>query len=95
MHQNNTDELDRQQCLIFKAQIVASMTPEVKLKIAVMGYTPTEVASAYLMRKFDLSENDYRLIDTNSLNIKHHFSLPNYRSIVFNDSGTKIVDVLF
>jgi len=95
MNQENKYESERQESLLHKAEIVASMTQEVKLKIVSEGYTPTEVATAYILRKFQISENDYRLIDTNSLNIKLQPSLPNYKSIVFNDSGTQIINIIF
>lgn len=92
---NNENESEREKCSILKAEIVSCMTEEVKVKIGLKGYTPSEIATAYILRKFNCPDDDYRVVDPHSLNLKDEMSCPDYQSIIYNETGTAIVDIIF
>lgn len=88
-------ETEREHCSLLKTQIVSCMTDEVRIKITSKGYTPTEIATVYILRKYNFPDDDYRVVDTHNLNIKDDMGVPNYQDIIFDVSGTAIVDIIF
>jgi hypothetical protein len=94
MQPDNYD-LERQHCLLLKAEIITCMTQEVKLKIIAMGYTPSEIATAYILQKYNYDQQDYCIVDTHSILLDNDPSIPSFKRIKFDESGRQIVDVEF
>lgn len=94
MKQENNYEYSRQECLLLKAKIVSCMTQKVKLKIGEMGYTPTDIATIYILTKFNLSNHTHLATNSTNLALDPLNILLDDRFIVFNKSGTQIIDVI-
>jgi len=57
-YESEFDE-DRQRCILLLDYIASSMSNDVKLKIALQGYTPLEIATIYIIdhiKYFDVNQ---------------------------------------
>jgi len=90
-YESEFDE-DRRRCILLMDFIISSMSKDVKLKIALEGYTPLQIAKIYIL-------DHIRYLDIKQESINAENILGKYESFhflfVFNQPGNKIVDIIF
>jgi len=94
MDDSNNLEFERAQCMMLKAFVVSHMTSEVKNKISAEGYTPAEIATAYILKTY---KNLASVIFDPHQVLLHvtPLHLPEYQRFIYNESGEVIIDVIF
>lgn len=88
-------ESERESCTKLKAEIVSCMTDQVKLKIADYGYTPSQIATAYILKKMMNQDHDDQQDILPGLNLIDTDTIPNYKSMIYNNFHTEIIDIIF
>ncbi|CAM4373406.1 hypothetical protein SAMN06265348_113211 [Pedobacter westerhofensis] len=96
MEKDPNFEFERLRCMMLKAYIVNHMTAEVKTKISAQGYTPTEVATAYVLKTYKNFDNISLVEDPHRqlLNTVPR-SIAEYHQLVYNETGDLIIDIVF